>query len=59
MTMRLPKQLLDHPLESFIAAGLLLTLLIGASDGASQNLQQNQSVSACGTHACLITKPAG
>ena len=30
MMLRMPRALLDHPLESFIAAGLLLSLLLSA-----------------------------
>jgi hypothetical protein len=55
MNVRLPRSLLDHPIESAIAAGLLLTLLLGAADTAPQKAAQNQSSSACHEQIC----PAG
>jgi hypothetical protein len=59
MTLQVPGPLREHPLESLLAAGLLLFLLIGASDGGVQNPQQNQAVSACQTANCATARPAG
>ncbi len=58
-TLRLGDQLREHPVESLLAAGLLILLLVGASDGAAQNPQQNQSVSACPTTNCGPARPVG
>ncbi|HXC53967.1 MAG TPA: hypothetical protein VNU97_01605 [Rhizomicrobium sp.] len=59
MTLRLPQNLRQHPLESLLAAGLLLTLVIGASDRDSQKTQSNQTVSACHRSSCTTQTPAG
>jgi hypothetical protein len=55
MIVRLPRALLDHPLESVVAAGLLLTLLLGARDPAPQKAALNQPLSSCRSQTC----PAG
>ncbi len=55
MTVRPPKQFLEHPLESLLAAGLLLSLLLVATDGAGRNPQQNQPAMSCRTATCLAT----
>jgi hypothetical protein len=53
--MTAPKQFLEHPLESLLAAGLLLSLLLVAGDGAGQNSQQNQAATNCRTATCVAT----
>jgi len=53
MTVRAPRQFLEHPLESLLAAGLLLSLLLVAADGAGQNSQQNQVAANCRTATCV------
>ena len=54
MTVRPPKQILEHPIESLLAAGLLLSLLLVATDGAGQNSQQNQASTNCRTATCVV-----
>jgi hypothetical protein len=49
------KQILEHPLESLLAAGLLLSLLLVATDGTGQNPQQNQAATNCRTATCVAT----
>jgi hypothetical protein len=52
----LPPAIRQHPLESLLAAGLLLALLIGAS-ADPQNSVSNQSVTECAGHSCTAPKP--
>ncbi len=52
----LPPPIRQHPIESLLAAGLLLALLIGAS-ADPQNSVPNQSVSACAAPGCNGVKP--
>ncbi|MEJ1968078.1 MAG: hypothetical protein WDN03_05460 [Rhizomicrobium sp.] len=51
----LPPQIRQHPIETLIAAGLLLALLVGASQ--QPNSQSNPPVSACAGHGCMAAKP--
>jgi hypothetical protein len=55
MTVHAPKQILEHPLESLLAAGLLLSLLLVAADGTVQISQQNQTATNCQTATCVAT----
>lgn len=52
----LPPAIREHPVESLIAIGLLLVLLVGASN-AQPNPEPGQKVSACGTAGCGAPKP--
>jgi hypothetical protein len=52
----LPPTIRQHPLESLLAAGLLLALLIGASTDP-QNAVSNQATNTCAGHSCAAPKP--
>jgi len=54
--MPLPLAIREHPVESLIAVGLLLALLVGAND-ARPNPEPRQKVSTCGPVGCAL-KPA-
>ena len=54
----LPPAIREHPVESLIAVGLLLVLLVGASN-AQPNPEPGQKVSACSTADCGAAKPPG
>ncbi len=50
--MRPLRRLRDHPLESAVAAALLATLLLGASEPSAQKDQANQVAAACAATHC-------
>jgi hypothetical protein len=52
----LPPAIRQHPVESLIAAALLLALLVGASK-VEPNSEPNQKVIACTAPACGGVKP--
>jgi hypothetical protein len=53
----LPPAIREHPIESLIAMGLLLALLVGANT-AQPNPEPHQKVSACAPTGCTPVKPA-
>jgi len=53
----LPPAIREHPIESLIAMGLLLALLVGAN-AAQPNPEPPQKVSTCAPGGCTALKPA-
>jgi len=53
----LPPAIREHPIESLIAMGLLLGLLVGASNVAP-NPEPSQKVSTCSPVTCAAAKPS-